>query len=160
MYFYLMFSFCPSKFWQKSVDQWTSNDNSEKKSFSLMYILIYKCVICGQKVPFYFMFSFCYVLFTILTQKVWTRGQVMKILFISLFLLPYTLQNFDKNMWIGGQAMKFFEKNHSTVYILLFKCVDKNVSLYFTFSFCYVPFTMLTKSVERWTSNENSENKF
>ena len=77
MYFYFMFSFCPSKFWQKSVDQWTSNDNSEKKSFSLMYILIYKCVICGQKVPFYFMFSFCYVLFTILTQKVWTGGQVL-----------------------------------------------------------------------------------
>ena len=75
-------------------------------------------------------------------------------------LLPYTLQNFDKNMWIGGQAMKIFEKNNSTVYVLLFKCVDKNVSLYFTFSLCYVPFTMFTKSVERWTSNENSENKF
>ena len=38
--------------------------------------------ISGQKVPFYFMFSFCYVPFTILTQKVWTVGQVMKIILI------------------------------------------------------------------------------
>jgi hypothetical protein len=54
--------------------------------------------------------------------------------------------------------MKIFEKN-STIYVLLFKCVDKNVSFYFMFSFCHVPFTMLTKSVDRWTSNENSEKK-
>ena len=32
-------------------------------------------------------------------------------------------------------------------------CVQECVSL-FHISFCYVPFTMLTKSVDRWTSNE------
>ena len=94
--FLLHVFFISFKILKKSVERWTSNENSEKNSFSLTYILIYKCGTCGQKVPFYFMFSFCYVPFTILTQKVWTRGQVMKILFISLFLLPYTFQNFDK----------------------------------------------------------------
>ena len=63
-------------------------------------------------------------------------------------------------MWTGGQAMNIFEKNNSTAYVLLFKCVDKNVYFYFMFSLCCVPFTMLTKSVDRWTSNENSENQF
>ena len=91
--FYFMFSFCPSKFWQKSVDQWTSNNNSEKIA-SCIFMYILKCGTCGQKVPFYFMFSFCYVPFTILTQKVWTGGQVMKIILISLFLFTLYPSNF------------------------------------------------------------------
>ena len=43
------------------------------------------------------------------------------------------------------------------MYVLLFKCVDNNVSFYFMFSLCHVPFTMLKKSVNKWTSNENCE---
>ena len=54
----------------KSVDRWTSNENYEKKNtFNLMYILICKCGYVDKKVSFYFIFSFCYVLFTILTKK-------------------------------------------------------------------------------------------
>ena len=53
----------------KSVDWWTSNENYEKNIFNLMYILICKCGYVDKKVFFYFIFSFCYVLFTILTKK-------------------------------------------------------------------------------------------
>ena len=53
----------------KSVDWWTSSENYEKNIFNLMYILICKCGYVDKKVFFYFIFSFCYVLFTILTKK-------------------------------------------------------------------------------------------
>ena len=77
---FLFHVFCLSfKTMTKSVDRWTSNYNSEKKSFNHMYILIWKCGHLDKKVSFYFMFSFCYVPFTILRKKVWTGGPVMKI---------------------------------------------------------------------------------
>ena len=98
-----------------------------------MYILIGKCGQVDKKVSFYFMFSFCYVPFTILTKSVdrWTSNE-----------------NSEKNSFI-------------LMYILIWNCrdVDKKVSFYFMYSFCYVPFKILTKSVDRWTSNENSGKK-
>ena len=41
----------------------------KKNSFNFMYIFICKCGYADKKVSFYHMFSFCYVLFTILTKK-------------------------------------------------------------------------------------------
>ena len=67
--FYFMFSLCLSKNWQKV---WTGGQVMKimkKNIFNLMYILICKCGYVDQKVFFYFIFSFCYVLFTILTKK-------------------------------------------------------------------------------------------
>ena len=37
--------------------------------------------------------------------------------------------------------------------------MNKYLSFYFMFSFCSVSFTILTKSVDRWTNNENSGKK-
>ena len=67
--FYFMFSLCLSKNWQKV---WTGGQVMKimkKNIFNLMYILICKCGYVDKKVFFYFIFSFCYVLFTILTKK-------------------------------------------------------------------------------------------
>ena len=67
--FYFTFSLCPSKNWQKV---WTGGQVMKimkKNIFNLMYILICKCGYVDKKVFFYFIFSFCYVLFTILTKK-------------------------------------------------------------------------------------------
>ena len=67
--FYFMFSLCLSKNWQKV---WTGGQVMKimkKNIFNLMYILICKCGYVDKQVFFYFIFSFCYVLFTILTKK-------------------------------------------------------------------------------------------
>ena len=75
----------------------------------------------------------------------WAGGQVF--LFHVFFLLS-TLHNFDKKVWTGGPVMKIMKKNSfNLMYISICKCryVDKKVSFYFMFSFCYVLFTILTK---------------
>ena len=75
----------------------------------------------------------------------WAGGQVF--LFHVFFLLS-TLHNFDKKVWTGGPVMKIMKKNSfNLMYIFICKCryVDKKVSFYFMFSFCYVLFTILTK---------------
>ena len=46
--FLLCVFFLSFKIQKKSVERWTSNENSEKKCFSLMYILIYKNGIYRQ----------------------------------------------------------------------------------------------------------------
>ena len=79
---------------------------------------------------------------------------------ISCFLS--VLQNFDKKVWTGGQVMKILKKVVSASFIFLFESVDMSTRRCLStscFSLCYVPFTSLTKSVDRWTSNENSEKK-
>jgi hypothetical protein len=67
----------PSKFVTKSVDRWTRNENSEKK-VSIPFILVLK--MCGhvdKNLSFYFMFSFFYASFTIMTKSVdrWTSNE-------------------------------------------------------------------------------------
>ena len=82
----------------------------KKKWFESHVYSYLKVWACGQKVPFYVKFSFCSVPCTILTQKVWTGGQVMKILSISLFLSTLYPSKFWQKRWTGGQALKFFWK--------------------------------------------------
>jgi hypothetical protein len=115
------------------VDRWTSNGNSEKKDTNLTYI-----------------FSF-------------ESANILARSCLSISCFPSVLQNFDKKVWRGGQVMKILKKIVSASCIVLFERVDmwtrRCLSIPY-FSFCYVIFTILTKSVDRWTSNENSENKF
>ena len=58
---------------------WTGGQEMkiQKKIVLASCVFLFESVDSGQKVPFYLMFSFCYVPFTILTQKVWTGGQVL-----------------------------------------------------------------------------------
>ena len=84
--FLLHVFFLSFKVLKKSVDRWSSNKNSEKKIVSASCIFLFISVGHVNKRSLSISGSFCYVPFTILTQKVWTGGQVMKILWISLFL--------------------------------------------------------------------------
>ena len=124
--------------------------------------------MCGLKGVFLF-----YVFFLLCTphnfdEKVWTGGPVMKIMkkslnliylllesadlwtssCLSILFLLSTILNFDQKMWTGGREMKISEKNSfNLMYISICMCgyVDKKVSLYDMFPFCYILFTILTK---------------
>ena len=106
----------------------------QKKKVLASWIFLFESVDSGQKVPFYFIFSFCYFPFTILTQKVWTGGQVMEIL----------------------------KQIVSTSGIFLFESVDmptrRCLSISYFLSSMH-PSQFCQKSVDRWTSNENYEKK-
>ena len=78
----LLSTLYPSKFCQKSVDRWTSNENFWK-IVSTYYVLLCKSV------------------------DMWTRSCFS----ISSFLFTLYLQNFDKKVWTGGQVMKNFDKS-------------------------------------------------
>ena len=55
--FFLLSTLYPSKFWQKSVDRWTSNENFWKKfQHNMRYSL--KVWTCGQDAVFLFQFFF------------------------------------------------------------------------------------------------------
>ena len=119
-----------SQFWQKSVDRWTSKENSEKNSYSVMYILIWQIWTCGKKESF----DFCFLSVIYLSQfwqKVWTCGQIMRILKKTFDLL---FKGVDK--W-----------TRCCLSILLFPS-----TLY--------PSKFWQKSVDRWTGNEKFWQKF
>jgi hypothetical protein len=113
-------------------------------------------------------------------QKVWTGRRALKILkkrfylsllesvdmwtrsclSISCFLsFLYPLKYLQK-VWTGGQALNILEKK-STSCISLFKNVDMWTRSCFSIS-CFlsflVSFKIMSKSVDKWTSNENFEN--
>ena len=87
----------------------------------------------------------------------WTSNENSFDFIISFYLIPFKILTKKVDRWT---SIEIFLKNNSTMYVLLFKCVDNNVSFYFMFSLCHVPFTMLKKSVDRWTSNKSSEKMF
>jgi hypothetical protein len=71
------------------------------------------------------------------------------------------LQNSDKKVWTGGQVMKIQKKIVSASCIFLFESVDmwtKGAFLFHVFFLLCSLHNVDTKSVDRWTSNENSFN--
>ena len=109
-------SFTLQQNFTKVVDRWTKRKILRKQFQAHLFCRV-KVWTLGKKLPFYFMFSLC---LSKNWQKVWTGGQVIKIMKKNIFNL---------------------------MYILICKCgyVDKKVFFYFIFSFCYVLFTILTK---------------
>ena len=118
-------------------------------------------------------------------QKVWTGGQVMKILkkrfqshlfyclnvwtceqvsvfLFHVFFLFRILHNFDKKCGQVDKQWKFWKKSFNLLYFVAWKCghLDKKLTFYFISSFFLALFNFSAKSADRWTSNENSEKKF
>ena len=114
-------------------------------------------------------------------QKVWTGGHAQKSLkknypnyfklrtcqheVVFLFhvsFLSCTLQNVFKKCGQVDKFWKFWKKhNFNLIFFIFKKCghVDKKLSFYFIFSFFLVLCKIFSKSVDRWTSSENSEKK-
>ena len=108
---YFMFSFflVSSKTFSKSVDRWTSFESSEKKNnFHLMYFIIIKCGLVEKKLYLYFPFSLFCLPSKIFSKSVdrWTRSCISILCFLS-FLYP---PNYFQKVWTGGQVLKVLKK--------------------------------------------------
>ena len=127
LFIYFIFSFylVPFSFFAKSVDRWTSSENSEDL---IVCVSLFKSVEMWTRSCFSISFSF-YIVPFIFFYKVWTGGQaiiILKILMptvcislfksvdmwtksclsISCFLSFLYLLNFLQKVWTGGQALK------------------------------------------------------
>ena len=134
---FLLYALYPSKFWQKV---WTGGQEikiSEKKFQPNMFPSLKSVDMwtrCCLSISFFLSFFLSCTLYFLL-QKVWTGGQVLKILKkVSIPLISF-LKSVD--MWTKS-------------------CLSNSFFLSFFF---LVPFIFLQKCVDRWTSNENSEKR-
>ena len=128
IYFIFSFYLVPFNFFAKSVDRWTSSENSE----DLMAIV---CVSLFKSV------------------EMWTRSCCsISFLPFTLYPLIFFAQSVDR--WTSYDNSENFKCNH--MYFIIQKCghVDKNLSFYFMFSFFLISFNFFAKSVDRWTRSE------
>ena len=125
LFIYFIFSFylVPFSFFAKSVDRWTSSENSEDL-MAIVCVSLFKSVEMWTRSCFSISISFKSFL-----HKVWTGGQAMIILkilmaticislfksvdmwtksclSISCFLSFLYLLNFLQKVWTGGQTLK------------------------------------------------------
>jgi hypothetical protein len=97
------FSFLyPPKCFAKSVDRWTSSENSKHFNENCMYFNIQKCGYVDKKLSFYFNFSFILVPFKIFAKSVdtWTSSE------FSEKIIQLHVIHFSK-VWICGQEAVF-----------------------------------------------------
>ena len=156
-----MFSFCyvPFTMLTKSVDRWTSNENSFNFIISF-YLIPFKILTktCGQ-VDKQWKFLKKIQPYMFYCLNVWTR----MCLSISCFLSVMSPSQCWQKVWTGGQVMKILKKRSNMFYFYFLKVwtfVQEAVFLFHIFflSFLYPSF-FLQKSVDRWTSKKNSEKK-
>ena len=132
LFIYFIFSFylVPFSFFAKSVDRWTSSENSEDL---IVCVSLFKSV------------------------EMWTRS-CFSISF-SFYLVPFNFffaQSVDR--WTSYDNSQNLIGNH--MYFIIQKCgyVDKKLSFYFMFSFFLISVKFFAKSVDRRTSSEKKFN--
>ena len=123
--------FYPSTKFYKTCGQVDKMEKILRKQFQAHLFCHVKVWTLGKKLPFYFMFSLC-------LSKNWQK------------------------VWTGGQVMKIMKKIFLTSCIFLFASVDMWTKRCFSISyFLSVMYSsqFWQKSVDRWTNNENYEKK-